>query len=99
MTVYIIAQITIHDREKYDQYEEGFMEIFDRFEGTMLSIDENPTPLEGEWHATRSVLMSFPTADAFKAWAGSKEYRALAKYRHEASIGNSIMVKEFDRAA
>ena len=97
MTVYIIAQITIHDREKYDQYEDGFMEIFDRFDGTLLSVDEDPVPLEGVWTATRSVLMSFPSAADFKAWVGSKEYQDLAKFRHAASIGNSIMVKEYKR--
>lgn len=92
MTVYIISQITIHDRAIYDEYEAGFMEIFDQYEGTMLSVDENARRLEGEWTATRSVLMSFPSAETFRAWAGSKEYQELAKLRHAASVSNSIMV-------
>ncbi len=92
MTVYIIAQITIADRAKYDQYEAGFMEIFEKYEGTLLSVDEEPRVLEGEWTATRSVLMSFPSAKALRAWALSDEYQAIAKYRHEASVTNSIMV-------
>ena len=41
MTVYIISQITIHDRAQYDAYEAGFMDIFEQYEGTMLSVDEN----------------------------------------------------------
>ncbi|MEM9777901.1 MAG: DUF1330 domain-containing protein [Chloroflexota bacterium] len=94
MTVYIISQITIHDRATYDQYEAGFMEIFEKYDGTMLSMDENARCLEGEWTATRSVLISFPSAGAFKAWAGSEEYRALTKLRHAASTANIIMVKE-----
>lgn len=94
MTVYIISQITIHDRATYDEYEAGFLEIFEKYEGTMLSVDENARRLEGEWTATRSVLMSFPSAGAFKAWAASKEYQEIAKLRHAASITNSIMVKE-----
>lgn len=99
MTVYIISQITIHDRATYDEYEAGFMEIFDQYEGTLLSVDENARPLEGEWTATRSVLMSFPSAGAFKAWAGSKEYRELSKLRHAASVTNSIMVSEGNHRA
>ncbi|MEM8861067.1 MAG: DUF1330 domain-containing protein [Chloroflexota bacterium] len=99
MTVYIISQITIHDRTTYDEYEAGFMEIFEKYEGTMLSVDENARRLEGEWTATRSVLMSFPSVGAFRAWAGSKEYQAIAKLRHAASVTNSIMVKEgFEKA-
>ena len=92
MTVYIISQITIHDRAQYDAYEAGFMDIFEQYEGTMLSVDENAKRLEGEWTATRSVLMSFPSAEAFKAWAGSKEYREISKLRHAASETHSIMV-------
>ena len=93
MTVYIIAQITIADRAKYDEYEAGFMEIFEKYEGTMLSVDEEPRVLEGEWKATRSVLIRFPSAGSFRAWAMSDEYQAIAKFRHEASVSNSIMVK------
>ena len=43
MTTYIVATLTIHDRERYSQYEAGFMEIFQRFEGEMLAVDEQPS--------------------------------------------------------
>lgn len=93
MTVYLIAQILIHDRAEYDEYEAGFMEIWEKFDGKLLSVDDDPQVLEGAFEATRSVLMEFPSREAAFAWAASPEYQVLAKHRHAASITNSIMVK------
>lgn len=93
MTVYVIARFKIHDRAGYDRYEENFMEVFEPFGGTMLSVDEEPTVLQGEFDFTRSVLIEFPSADKAMAWMGSAEYQAIAKHRIEASVGNAIMVK------
>jgi len=93
MAVYLIAQILIHDRAEYDKYEAGFMDVWEKFDGKLLSVDDEPRVLEGEFEATRSVLLEFPTKEAAFAWAASDEYQAIAKHRHAASITNSIMVK------
>ena len=47
MSAYIIAKIQIKDREIYAKYEEGFMPIFEKYQGELLSVDETPTVLEG----------------------------------------------------
>jgi len=93
MTVYVIARFKIHDRAGYDRYEENFLEVFEPFGGTMLSVDEEPTVLQGEFDFTRSVLISFPSADNAMAWMTSPRYQEIAKHRLEASVGNAIMVK------
>jgi uncharacterized protein (DUF1330 family) len=59
----------------------------------MLSVDEEPTVLQGEFDFTRSVLIEFPSADQAMAWMTSPQYQEIAKHRLEASIGNAIMVK------
>src|SRR5262245_53545216 len=43
MSVYIIAQIDIHDRDGYRRYEEGFPSVFSQFKGELLVVSENPT--------------------------------------------------------
>lgn len=95
MSVYLIAQLTINDREEYSQYEQGFMDVFAKFEGELLSVDEAPTVIEGEWTATRSVLIRFPTAHAAAAWYNSEDYQSIARHRWAASSGNIIMVNGF----
>jgi uncharacterized protein (DUF1330 family) len=49
--------------------------------GKLLAVDEAPTVKEGDWPYTRTVLIEFPTAEAFDAWFNSPEYQALAEHR------------------
>ena len=93
MTVYCIALICIADRERYSVYEQGFMEIFNRYGGTLLAVDETPMVKEGDWPHTRTVLASFPNSIVFEAWFGSPEYQTLAKHRHAASTGSIALIK------
>ena len=94
MTVYIIARFKIHDRAAYERYEENFIEIFEPFGGTLLSVDEEPTVLQGGFDFTRLVLIEFPSAEQAMAWMTSSEYKEVAKHRLAASIGDVIMVKK-----
>lgn len=98
MSVFIIAQITIHDRETYDKYDAGFFDVWKKFDGEVLSVDEAPTKLEGDWSATRSVLLKFPSEDAAMAWARSPEYQDIARHRLAGGVTHSIMVKGFTGA-
>ena len=91
MTVYLIAQLQIHDRGQYAPYESGFMEIFAKYDGRILSVDESPNTLEGEWDHTRTVLIEFPSKEAADAWFYSDEYQALAEHRKAASDGSIVM--------
>ena len=96
MSIYIIAQFAIHDRELYSKYEEGFMDVFEQYDGRMLSVDEAPTLLQGEWTATRSVLIEFPSKQSAMAWMTSPAYQEIASHRLAASTGNVIMVNGFE---
>ena len=93
MSVYIIARFKIHDRSEYDQYSAGFSAVFQKFDGTMLSVDEAPMVLAGQWEDTRSALIEFPSQESALAWMNSDEYQAIAKHRNAGSTVNSILVK------
>ena len=92
MTVYIIARFKIHDRSEYDKYSAGFHDVFTKFDGKMLSVDEDPTVLAGEWNDTRSVIIEFPSKESALAWMTSDDYQAIAKHRNAGSTVNSILV-------
>ena len=96
MSVYLIAKISIKDRENYARYEEGFMDIWSRYQGKLLVVDEQPEVLEGDWDCTRTVLLEFPGEAEAKAWYHSDEYQALAEHRFASSDGNIVLVKGFD---
>ena len=79
MSVYMITRLTIHDRSEYDKYADRFMEIFEKYDGKLLSVDEEPQVVGGEWNATRSVLIEFPSAAAAIDAYNSDSYKdALA---------------------
>ena len=91
MSAYVVARITIHDRTRYGQYEAGFMQIFEQYQGTLLSVDEAPEVLEGAWPVTRTVLIAFPDAGQAHAWIDSDEYQALAQHRFAASDSEVVL--------
>lgn len=96
MSVYAVALLNIDDREVYARYEAGFMDIFDRYGGRLLAVEEAPDVKEGEWPYTRTVLIEFPDAAAFDAWYDSEEYQSLAEHRFASSRGSVAVLRSLD---
>jgi uncharacterized protein (DUF1330 family) len=94
MSVYIIAQIDIQDRDGYRRYEEGFPTVFSKFNGELLVVSENPTVVEGSWPCTRTVLLKFPSREEAERWYRSPQYQALSQNRWNASKTNAVIVDE-----
>jgi uncharacterized protein (DUF1330 family) len=83
-------------RLTYERYLEDFDEIFSRYKGKYLAIDESPTLLEGEWDYTKTVLISFKSREDFEAWYFSKDYTQILKYRLNAAKCDSILIEGKD---
>lgn len=93
MTVYALAQISVHDRNAYGRYQARFMEVFQRFRGRLLAADEAPVVLEGEWPHQKVILMAFPDEAALRDWADSEAYREISRDREAGTTGVALMVK------
>jgi len=93
MPVYVIAQLNIHDRTRYAKYGSGFMDIFSKYDGRVLSVDEAAEVLEGDWNYMRTVLLEFPSEERANAWYHSSEYQSLAQHRFAASDANIVLIK------
>lgn len=96
MGVYVIAQISITDREAYNRYQSRFLDVFRQFKGKLLAAEENPEVVEGEWDREKVVLMYFPDKHAFEEWAFSPEYQEIAKDRKAGSEGVFLLVKSIN---
>ena len=92
MSVYALAQISIHDRARYDCYASQFMRVLAGFDGRLLAADEAPVVVEGTWPHQKVVLIAFPDRDAFERWASSPEYTEIAKDRIAATTGCVLLV-------
>ena len=96
MTHYFVAQIRINDPAEYEKYLERFDEIFSRYNGEYLAIDESPTLLEGNWDYTKSVLIKFGSKKEFEEWYYSEEYQAILKHRLNAAKCDTILIQGVD---
>jgi uncharacterized protein (DUF1330 family) len=92
MTVYVLAQFKIHDRDQYEKYAAAFLPHFAQHKGTALVSDENVSVKEGTWDNTKAVLLSFPDEAAFEDWALSDEYQEIAKDRMAATDGSVVLL-------
>lgn len=91
MPVYVLAQMSIVDGERYDRYAAGFMATLGGARGRLLAADETVRVLEGRWDLDKIVLLEFEDEAAFEQWSGSDAYRAIVEDRLAATEGNVVL--------
>ena len=92
MTTYVLAQLTIRDRARYDRYAARFLDVLSGFRGRLLAADEAPRLLEGEWPHEKVVLIEFEDAAEAERWASSPRYREIAVDREAATVATVLAV-------
>jgi uncharacterized protein (DUF1330 family) len=96
MSVYVIVQLSIHDRDRYDVYAGALVATMTPHGGSVLVADDAPRVLEGEWSGSRVVVLRFPDRAAFGTWASSPEYQAIVGDRHASSDAVITLVRGLD---
>jgi uncharacterized protein (DUF1330 family) len=95
MNVYVIVQLKMIDRAAYDRYQARFFAVFRNFSGRLLSADEHPAVLEGQWDRDKLVLMSLPNTAAYRAWADSPEYQEISRDRKAGTEAIVLLAQGF----
>jgi uncharacterized protein (DUF1330 family) len=93
MSCYFIAQIRIKNEVEYQQYIDKSGDIFRRYNGEYLSVDNSPDIIEGNWNYTRTVLIRFDNQADFNEWYNSTDYQKILKHRLRAADCDSILIK------
>jgi uncharacterized protein (DUF1330 family) len=93
MSYFFFANIRINNPDEYQLYLNKADEVFEKYKGVYLAVDESPDPLEGTWNYTKSVIIKFETRQDFEEWYYSEEYKEILKYRLSASECDSILIK------
>ena len=93
--VFMMANLMINDKDKYQVYEKGFFPILKKYDGEFITYDdsvetfEGSSPLEG-----RAIIFSFPSPEKAREWFNDPEYQELAKNRRTAAeLKNLSMIK------
>jgi uncharacterized protein (DUF1330 family) len=92
MTVYVINNMSIHDRAEYEIYVRGFMDVFRKFAGQVLAVKDAPSPLEGAWPHDRTILLSFPSREELARWYESPDYQAIVGHRFKGTTSNVVVL-------
>jgi uncharacterized protein (DUF1330 family) len=93
MSYYFVTNIKIKDIVEYQKYINRVDEVFSKFKGKYLAIDDKPKIVEGNWEYSRVVIIEFTTEKDFNSWYNSKEYQEILKYRMGASNSDGILIK------
>ena len=93
MPYYFIAQIKITDPVEYQKYLDSAGEVFSKYKGMYLAVDNNPLVLEGSWDYTRTVIIQFESKTDFENWYNSKEYQNILKHRLAGAICDTVLVE------
>jgi uncharacterized protein (DUF1330 family) len=93
MPVHIIANLEVHDADKYRLYEKGFFGILKKHGGEFITFDDKSVTLEGANPPTgRLILFKFPSEEAAQAWFDDPEYQALSEHRRAGTTLNYLQM-------
>jgi len=96
MAIIVVAQGTIKDRAKIDEYGAKAGPTIAASGAKIIAIDEDPEVIEGSIDNKRTIILEFESKDAFNAWYNSPEYQAALPLRLEAAPGSLIRVQGFE---
>lgn len=91
MSVYFVVQQQILDRDGVDAYTSAATAA--PFTGRLVVLSDAVTPVEGDWHGERLVILEFEDEAAFRTWYDSAEYQAALPLRLAATDSRAALVK------
>ena len=92
MSVYFMANIRISNPIDYKKYLDRSEEVFAKYNGNYLAVDNLPEVIEGEWTYSRAVLICFESREDFEKWYRSDDYQEILQYRCSAADCDSILI-------
>ena len=91
MSTYLIADITIHDPEKFMEYVEQVPAFIEKHDGAYLVRGGEPEAREGNWQPKRLIVLEFPSRENAVAFLEDPGYQPVAAIRHQAATTNLIL--------
>ncbi|UCG87134.1 MAG: DUF1330 domain-containing protein [Gemmatimonadota bacterium] len=93
MAAYLIAEIDIHDAERYEEYRKLAAPTVAAYGGRYVVRGGAVTRLEGKWAPGRVVVLEFPSVDRAKQWWDSAEYSPAKALRQMSASTEMIVVQ------
>lgn len=91
---YLIANYTIHDPQKYQEYVQAAVPLLGQYGGKMLVGDLNPKTLEGNPRQF-IIVVEYESVDAAQRFYASPEYTKIKHLRTSSTEGWIVIAKTF----
>ena len=93
MPVYLIADISLRDPERYREYVENVPRLIEKNGGQYRVRGGDTQVLEGTWTPSRLIVLEFPDRASALAFYNGPEYEPYKALRHSISEGNLVIVE------
>jgi uncharacterized protein (DUF1330 family) len=92
MPAYIIANIELHDAERYKDYIKHVPALIEKSGGKYLVRGGRSQVLEGSWSPSGLIILEFPDREAALALYNHPEYQPYKNLRQSISTSSLIVV-------
>jgi uncharacterized protein (DUF1330 family) len=92
MAAYIIANVSVQDPDRYEEYKRLVPPTIAAFGGRFLVRGGAVERLEGDRDPGRVVILEFPSVERAKAWWSSAEYGPVKDLRQASARAELILV-------
>jgi uncharacterized protein (DUF1330 family) len=92
MPAFLIADIRVINRDKYEEYRLKFRACVKRHHGTFVAGGQEPEVVQGGWHPPRMLLVEFARRADAGAMIESDEYRELEVERGNCAMFDIVIV-------
>jgi uncharacterized protein (DUF1330 family) len=93
MAAYIVVEVDVRDRERYEDYKRLVPPTLAQYGGRFIVRGGAAETLEGDWSPGRIVILEFPSAERAREWWDSPEY-APAKALRQATAQTQMILVE-----
>lgn len=97
MSVYVVAQLRIENRDQLDKYVEKVIPSLKVGGGKIIAFDETPEVIEGTADYPRTVIIQFESTETFRTWYDSDDYQSFIQLRLDSAPGNLTLVRGLPR--
>jgi uncharacterized protein (DUF1330 family) len=91
VAAYLIADISVHDPEKFMEYVDQVPAFVEKHGGHYRIRGGAPRCQEGDWEPPRLVIIEFPSRDHAMAFLNDPGYQPVAAIRHASASTNLVV--------